>query len=110
MDSKTLTTVLLVLFCVLLFPIGIGLMGGIFGLIGSIMGGIFGLIGGLFGAIFGLIGGIFHAIFGVFGWMFNGHFQGHWPFGFFNRDLFTILVVILIIVLISRSKATRPGR
>lgn len=105
MDSKTLTTVLLVFVCVLFFPVLIAVVGGMFGVMGSILGGLFGVIGGIFGAIFGAIGAIVGAVFGVFGWMVGGG-GFHWPgpFHFFNGDLFAILIIVLIIALISRSK------
>lgn len=103
MDSKTLTTLLIVIVCILLFPLAIGIIGGVFGLFGSILGGIFGLIGGLFGVIFGVIGAILGAIFGVFGWVFDEH-HGGWPFNFFDGDLFTATLIVVIIVLLVRSK------
>jgi len=110
MDSKTVTTIMIVFVCVLLFPVFIGIVGGIFGLIGGMIGGIFGAIGWLIGTIFGVIGSIFGAIFGIFGWMFDGHHFWHWPGGWFNRDLLGILVVVLIVVLISRSRAQHGSR
>jgi hypothetical protein len=41
---------------------------------------------------------------GVFGWFFDWH----WPFhGFFHWNLFTIVLIALVVVLISRSKKSR---
>ena len=103
MDSKTLTTIIVVFICVLLFPLFIGIIGGIFGLIGGLIGGFVGLVGALFGAIFGVIGSIFGAIFGVFGWIFDDHF--HWPhIGFFNGELFIVIALVILIAMLSRSR------
>lgn len=108
MESKTLTTLVIVLMCILFFPIAIGIVGGIFGLIGTILGGFFGLIGGLIGGIFGIIGGMFGAIFGFFGWLFD--WSWHWPGAFFHSDAATILVIIVVILLVSRSRRARTGK
>lgn len=105
MDSKTIATIMVVFICVLLFPIFIGIIGGIFGIIGGVIGGFFGFLGWLFGAIFGAIGAVFGAFFGVFGSMFDDHW--HWPGHWFNRDVFTLLALVLIVVLISRSRTSR---
>lgn len=112
MDSKALTTVLIVIICVLLFPVAIGIVGGIFGLIGGVIGGIFGFIGGLFGLIVGAVASVFGAIFGLFGWMFNGH--DHWgcwdcSFSFFDGEVLAAAVLVLVIVMITRSKRRGPG-
>ncbi len=108
MESKTLTTLVIVLLCILFFPIAIGIVGGIFGLIGTVIGGFFGLIGGLLGGIFGIIGGLFGAIFGFFGWLFGEtfHWGWHWP-GFFHSDAAAIVIIIIVIVLVSRSRRVR---
>jgi len=110
MDSKTLATIMVVFICVLLFPVFIGVVGGIFGVIGGIMGGIIGLIGGLFGVVIGAIGAVFGAIFGVIGWMFDEPFRGHWPIQPFSRDLVTVIVLVLIVVLFTRSRTRRAGK
>lgn len=107
MDPKTLGTIILVFLCVLLLPLGIGVVGGIFGLIGSVIGTVFGAIGGLIGIVFGLIGGIFGAIFGIFDWIFGGHFHGHWPFGFLNWNFSALVILVLVILMMARSKTSR---
>ncbi len=91
MQSKnSTTTVLIVLILVFTFPLWIG-----------IAGGLFGLVVGLFGGMIGIIAGIFGAIVGVFGWLFNWH----WPFvGFFHWNIFWIVMILLAVVMISKSK------
>lgn len=95
MQSKSsTTTVLIVLLIIFTFPIWLGIAGGIFGLIVGIFGAVVGIIAGVFGAVFGAIGGIF-------GWMFDWH----WPFsGFFHWNVFPIIFIVLIVLLISRSR------
>ncbi len=88
------STLLIVLLIVFTFPIWIGIAGGIFGLIAGIFGAVFGIIAGVFGAIFGIIGGLF-------GWLFDWH----WPFSvFYHWNVFIIFFIILVVVLISRSR------
>ncbi len=95
MESKTLTTILVILVCIFMFPFIIGLIGGFFGLIGSLFGGI--------GWLIGLIGGLIGSIFGFFGWLAGGVAGWHcWTlFGF---SPVTVLVVGLIILLLVRRK------
>ena len=104
MDSKTLTTVLIVIVCALLLPVFIGIIGGIFGLIGSLIGGVFGLIGGLFGIVIGFIGSLFGAVFGFFGWLFGEPFHWHGPIHFLDGDVFAVILIIVLIVLMSGYK------
>lgn len=106
MNTKTLTAIMVIILCVLLFPVFIGIIGGLFGIIGGVFGAIFGLLGGLFGAFFGLLGGIV----GVIGWLFKSALSWHGPFGFFTWNLIPIALVLLIIVLITRSKTSRSGK
>ena len=40
MESKALTTLLIIIACVFLFPVAIGILAGIFGILGGIIGGI----------------------------------------------------------------------
>ena len=106
MEPKTLTLVLIVILCALFLPVAIGIIGGVVGIIGSVIGGIFGLIGGIFGGLMGIIGGFFGAVFGFFGWLFGA--PVHWHF--FGHDIFTIILVIVVIALLARSKTARSGR
>ena len=94
MATKTLGTLLIVILCIFLLPVGLG-----------IIGGIFGIVVGVFGAVFGAIAGIFGAIFGVFGWLFDGLFG--WcdmDAGFPEFNIFTIAALVLIVFLLSRNK------
>ena len=95
MQSKSATsTVLIVLLLVFTFPIWLGIAGGILGVVAGVFGAIIGIFAGIFGAIAGIIGGIF-------GWVFDWH----WPFpGFFHWNFFTIVAIVLVIALLSRSR------
>lgn len=89
MQTKSGSTVLIILIVLFTFPFWIGgLLGGLFGLIG----GIFGAIAGIFGAVIGLIGGFF-------GWIFDWH----WPW-LFHWNAFTIILIAVVIALLSRSR------
>ncbi len=91
--TKAITFFFLLFCCIFFIPVFFGLVGGVFGLVGGIIGAIFGIIGSLIGAIFSVIGGIFHSIF-------------HWDFHpfYFDGDVVTIGAVVLVIILISRTK------
>jgi drug/metabolite transporter superfamily protein YnfA len=92
MIKSSTTAVLLILLIVFSFPIWIGIIGGLFGIIAGIFGAVFGVIGAI-------AGGIFHIFAGLFGWAF----EWHWPFHI-NWNGYTILVIAIIIVLLSRSR------
>ncbi len=89
MTSKTITTLLVIILCIILFPIMIGLIGGAFGIVFGVFGAIFGAIAGIFGAVFGAIGGIF-------GWIFGGCHVG-----LFHWNVVPLLLVIVIIALVA---------
>jgi hypothetical protein len=91
--TKAITFFFFLFCCIFFIPVFFGVVGGVFGLIGGIIGAIFGLIGSIIGGIFSLIGGIFDFI---FDWNFH-------PF-FFHWDVVTIVAVVLVIILLSRSK------
>jgi hypothetical protein len=96
-SSSSTSTVLIVVLVLLTFPLWIGLIGGLFGLIAGVFGAVFGIIGGVFGAIFG-------AIAGIFGWMF--HWGGPWNFhmGFWSVKVLSIIAVIVIVVMLTRPR------
>jgi hypothetical protein len=95
--SSSTTTVLVVIVLLLSFPLWIGLIGGLFG-----------LVVGLFGAAFGIIAGIMGAIFGVFtgliGWMFDFDFPG-FNFHFFPGKFFiAVLLIALLVVALNKRR------
>lgn len=100
MVTKTLGTIVIIVLCILLFPVGIGIVAGVFGIVAGVFGAIFGMIGGVIGAIFG-------GIFSVFGWLFDGIFGWHWPYASFNCSMFALAAIVLIIAVLARSKKGR---
>lgn len=106
MESKTLATVFIVIICILLFPVAVGIVGGVFGLIGGILGGIFGVVGSVFGAVFWVIASVFGALFGVIGWLFGGHHNWSCSLGFFDSNLVVAAVIVLVVLAMARSKKT----
>lgn len=103
MDTKTLATVIAIFLCVLLIPAAIGIVGGIIGVFGSLIGAIFSVIGGIFSAIFSFTGAIL-------GWLFYDNFSWYWPFEFFNWELFTVVALVVLVIVISRSNPSRSRR
>jgi hypothetical protein len=103
MDSKTLTTVVVVFLCVLFFPVFIAVAGGLIGVLGAVAGGFAGIVGGIFGAIFGVIGGILS----FFGWIFESGFHCAWPFHFSGGRMIAVFLAVLVVVMISRSRKGR---
>jgi hypothetical protein len=102
MATKTLGTIIVIILCILLFPVGIGIVAGVFGI-------VIGAIGGVFGAIFGMIGGLLGAIFGGIGWFFENLFDWdfHDGFGLFDVNIFTIAALVILVALLSKNKRTR---
>ena len=85
------------IFLLIMIPVGIGVIGGVFGLLVGIVGGVFGIIAGIFGAILGCAAWIFKGLFHLlFGW---NHFGFHC-----NGFLLTALVVLVIALAINRKK------
>jgi hypothetical protein len=99
MTNKTAITLTIIIFCILFFPIVIGIIGGAFGI-------VFGIFGAVFGAIFGMVGAVIGAIFGALGALIK--FVFGWPFGesctLFDSDIFVIGALIIVAVLIARRK------
>jgi hypothetical protein len=95
MQSKSSTpTLLIVVLIICTFPFWIGLAAGMFGIVAGVFGAVIGIIAGVFGAVFGAIGGIF----GLF-------FDWDWPFdGFFHWNLFPLVILVLIVLLLTRSR------
>lgn len=88
-STSTTTTVLIVLVLVFTFPLWIGLIGGLIGLIAGVFGAAIGIVAGVFGALIGAIGGIF-------GWFFDWDWHG-WPFGFWNAKMLAIAITMAIV-------------
>jgi hypothetical protein len=95
--SSSTSTVLIVLLVVLTFPLWIGLIGGLFGLIFGIFGAVFGIIAGVFGAVFGMIGSIF-------GWIFHWDAPFNFHMGFLGIKAFTIIAVIFLVIYLARGR------
>jgi hypothetical protein len=97
--TKTIGAVIIFFICILMFPVAIGLIGGVFGV-------VVGVFGAVFGAIFGIIGGLFGAIFGFIGWLFEGLFGWSWhgPFGFNDCNILTWAIVFLVVALLVKGK------
>jgi hypothetical protein len=100
--TKVLGTIVIVLICIIMFPIGIGIIGGAFGL-------VFGVFGAVFGAIGGIIGGIFSAIFGIFRFAFHGLWGWSCPNLFFpHNNVFSIIVLAIIVAIIIKQRKPTP--
>jgi hypothetical protein len=103
MITKTLGTILILIVCILVFPVTIAILGGAFGIVagvfGAVFGGVIGAIGAIFGAVFGLIGSLFH---GLFNW--------HHGFNFFHCNMFTLLALTVIVALAIRSRDNNRKR
>ncbi len=96
MTSKAAIGLVIIILCLLLFPVIIGTVGGVFGL-------VFGIIGGVFGAVFGVIGAVFGAIFGAIGEVIGFLFS--WPFSCgVDNNFLAITALIIVAVLIARRK------
>lgn len=91
---KTASILIGVLFCIFFIPIMFGVIGAIFGVVAGIFGGIIGIIASIFGGIAGAIGG-------MFGWIFGGDFL---HVGFFHWNGFTIAAIIVLIIIVVKSK------
>jgi hypothetical protein len=110
MDQKTATIFIAVIVCILLFPLVIGIAGGVFGVLGALLGGVFGIIGGFFGIISGLIAGIFGGLFSLVGWVFDLDFSPAWPLHFDSDNIFAALFLVLVLVIATRSRKTSGSR
>jgi hypothetical protein len=100
MARSSNNTALIVIILILTFPFWIGIAGGIIGLVAGAFGLVIGLVAGAFGLFAGLIGGMF----GFVGWIFDGlfDFDMH-PFNFVVSP-FLLLLFIVAIVMVFKSK------
>lgn len=100
MARSSTNSALLIIILLLTFPLWIGLAGGLIGLIAGAFGLVIGLIAGVFGLFAGLIGGMF----GFVGWVFDGVFDWDMhPFNFVVSP-FLLLLFIVAVVMVFRSK------
>lgn len=106
MESKTLATVVIVVLCILFFPLVIGAIAGFFGIVGGVIGSLFGILGAVLGAIFGAIGALISSFFGFFDWLFGNPFDRP----FFHGNTFTIIALVVVILLIAQSRRSRGRR
>jgi hypothetical protein len=93
--SSGTNAILIAIIVIITFPLWIGILGGIFGLVIGGIGGLIGLIAGVFGIVIGTIGGVIGSI---FSW-------GYWDLGFWNGNFFIFFFVVLLIAL-----AIKPRR
>ena len=87
----------------LMFPLMIGLGGGLFGLVIGLIGGLIGVIVGIFGAVIGAIAWIFKTIFHlIFGWHTGFAHHPHWFH--FNGCIVTAIIILILVVAFSKRK------
>ena len=92
--TQNSTGILIIIIAILTFPIWIGLIGGLFGLVIGGIGGMIGLVAGAFGIVIGAIGSL---VGGIFSW-------GHWGFDFGGGKFVVIMLVVLLIALAIRPR------
>ena len=101
-SSSSTNSVLIIIVAILTFPIWIGILGGLFGLVVGGFGAVIGLIAGLFGLIIGAVGGIIGGIASIFDWTWNSGWD--WNFGIWNGNFFVILLIVMAVALIIRPR------
>jgi hypothetical protein len=94
-SSSGTNAILFAIVIIVTFPLWIGIIGGLFGLVLGGLGGLIGIIAGAFGIVIGTIGSLIGSIF---------HW-GHWEFGFWNGNFFIFVGIVLLI-----AYAIRPRR
>lgn len=93
--TSSASTVLIILIIIFTFPIWIGILGGLFGLIAGAFGAAIGIVAAIIGAVFGVIGGMIGAVFG--GWS-NGHY---------GMNVFLAIALVLALVMLGRSRGEK---
>jgi hypothetical protein len=88
-SSSGANAILVTIVIIITFPIWIGIIGGLFGLVVGGIGGLIGIIAGAFGIVIGAIGSLIGSI---FNW-------GPWHFGFWNGNFFVFFIIVLVIAL-----------
>lgn len=97
MTTNSLNVILIIILCIILIPVGFGIIGGAFGVLLAI-------IGGLFGAIFSVVGSLIRAIFSVIGWFFDLITGCFWNDGIFEGNVFTIFLLVILVIALSRNR------
>jgi len=95
--NTTTSSVLIAVLIVITFPIWIGIIGGLFGVVAGLFGAMFGIIAGVFGAVIGGIGG-------VFGWMVDPFWHDGFHGPFIGGKIFMLIAVVIVVLLITRRK------
>jgi hypothetical protein len=101
---KPASTFLIILLLLITFPIWIGIAGGLVGVAAGLFGAFFGILGGILGAIFGIFGAVFGLIGKLLGWIFGGMFSWHVIPAVHLPGPVVIALIILAIVLLTRSR------
>ncbi len=96
-SQSSTSSVLLIIVLIFTFPLWIGIAGGLLGVVIGLFGAAIGIVAAVFGAIVGVFGA-------VFGWMFNWNFHVHWPFAFLGSGFFITIAIVLVVMMITRSK------
>lgn len=95
--NPTTTTLLIVLIVIFTFPVWIGILGGLFGIVMGLFGAAFGIVGAIFGIVFGGIGSLFGSFF---------HWSWHpWHFGFLGAKLFWFLFIVVLAAILLKPKS-----
>ena len=93
---NTTTSVLIAVLIIITFPIWIGILGAIFGVMAGLFGAMFGIIAGVFGAVLGGIGA-------AFGWIVDPPWHGfHGPF--MGRGIFILIAIVIVVVLLTKRR------
>ena len=98
--TKAISTLVILFVFVITLPVWIGLAAGLFGAGIGITGAFFGIVAGFFGTLIGVIGSIFGAVAHFIGAIFGGGLHS-----MISLKPFTILLIILVVVLITRSRS-----
>lgn len=98
-SSSPASTFLIILILVLTFPLWVGLLGAMVGILGGLFGVLIGIIAAIFGVIVALICLPFKIIFGWHDWDWGWH-----GFPDFNLNGYVVLAIIILVYLAYRRK------
>jgi hypothetical protein len=97
--AKGCASVLLIFLIVITLPVWIGIAGGLVGIVGGLLGAVLGVVVAIVGVIVGIIGSLFAAAGKTLAWTFGGVF-----YPVINISPFLVLLIILVVILITRSR------